>query len=122
MIANGLDGANVHVSMVGFDDGAETCRQLDDKAVASINSNLTAHADVTGTRKLTENSDIVFKGDPERQVTFDITDERALEMLRLPNPHGRPNSDVIVPWVNGLDVTRRSRGMFIIDFRAPIHA
>ena len=41
---------------------------------------------------------------------------RALEMMHAPNPHGRPNSDVLIPWVNGLDVTRRPRGMFIIDF------
>jgi type II restriction/modification system DNA methylase subunit YeeA len=34
----------------------------------------------------------------------------------LPNPNGRPNSDVIVPWINGLDVTRRHRRMWIIDF------
>ncbi|HZK66642.1 MAG TPA: type IIL restriction-modification enzyme MmeI, partial [Chloroflexota bacterium] len=32
------------------------------------------------------------------------------------NPNGRPNADVVVPWVNGLDVTRRPRGMWIIDF------
>jgi hypothetical protein len=32
---------------------------------------------------------------------FDISEEQALKMLRAPNPHGRPNSDVIVPWVNG---------------------
>ena len=39
-----------------------------------------------------------------------------MEMLCAPNPHGRPNSDVIVPWINGLDVTRRPRSMWIIDF------
>jgi hypothetical protein len=37
-------------------------------------------------------------------------------MLDQPNPHGRPNSDVIVPWINGLDVTRRPRDVWIIDF------
>ena len=37
-------------------------------------------------------------------------------MLDKPNPHGKPNSDVIRPWVNGLDITRRNRGMWIIDF------
>ena len=31
------------------------------------------------------------------------------------NPNGRPNSDVLRPWANGLDVTRR-RDMWIIDF------
>ena len=37
-------------------------------------------------------------------------------MLEAQNPHGRPNSDVVRPWVNGLDITRRPRNMWIIDF------
>ena len=37
-------------------------------------------------------------------------------MLQSPNPHGQPNSDVVIPWVNGLDLTRRTRSMWIIDF------
>ena len=32
------------------------------------------------------------------------------------NANGRPNSDVLKPWVNGLDFTRRPRDMWIIDF------
>jgi type II restriction/modification system DNA methylase subunit YeeA len=32
------------------------------------------------------------------------------------NPNGRPNSDVVRPWVNSLDVTRRNRDMWIVDF------
>lgn len=32
------------------------------------------------------------------------------------NPNGRPNSDVVRPWVNGMDITRRPRGYHIIDF------
>jgi hypothetical protein len=48
---------------------------------------------------------------------FDIPGALAREMLAAPiNPNGRPNSDVVVPWVNGLDITRRPRGMWIIDF------
>jgi type II restriction/modification system DNA methylase subunit YeeA len=47
---------------------------------------------------------------------FDITGTFALEYLRNPTPHGLPNSDVVLPWINGLDVTRRSREMWIIDF------
>jgi hypothetical protein len=43
-----LDGANVHVSMIGFDCGAEKHRQLDSHNVAEINSNLSAaSADIT---------------------------------------------------------------------------
>ncbi|MGH9813957.1 MAG: type IIL restriction-modification enzyme MmeI, partial [Candidatus Acidiferrales bacterium] len=33
-----------------------------------------------------------------------------------PNPNGRPNNDVVVPWVNGSDITGRPRGMWIVDF------
>jgi type II restriction/modification system DNA methylase subunit YeeA len=48
---------------------------------------------------------------------FDIPGELAREWLALPlNPNGRPNSDVVRPWANGLDITRRPRDMWIIDF------
>lgn len=111
-----LDGANVHVSMIGFDDGSEKSRTLDGKTVPEINSNLTGvSADVTTAARLSDNIDIAFMGDTKGGA-FDISEEQALKMLRAPNPHGLPNSDVIVPWVNGLDVTRRPRHMFIIDF------
>jgi type II restriction/modification system DNA methylase subunit YeeA len=48
---------------------------------------------------------------------FDIDAATAERMLAAPlNPSGRPNSDVVVPWINALDITRRPRNMFIIDF------
>ena len=48
---------------------------------------------------------------------FDIDADLARKMLTAPlNPNGRPNSDVVRPWVNALDITRRPRNMFIIDF------
>jgi type II restriction/modification system DNA methylase subunit YeeA len=38
-------------------------------------------------------------------------------MLAAPlNPNGRPNSDVVRPWVNAFDITHRPRGMYIVDF------
>ena len=111
-----LAGANVHVSMVGFDDGAEIQRVLDGRAVPAIHSNLAAApADITTARRLPANLDIAYMGDTKGGA-FDITEAQAMAMLSAPNPHGRPNSDVLIPWVNGLDVTRRPRGMFIIDF------
>ena len=37
--------------------------------------------------------------------------------MQLPaNPNGRPNADVLKPWVNGMDLTRRPRGKWIVDF------
>ena len=110
-----LDGANVHVSMVGFDVGEEDNRLLDSRTVALINSNLTATADVTQARVISGNTGISFMGDT-KGGSFDVPFAQSSELLRKPNPHDRPNSDVVTPWVNGLDVTRRSRDMCIIDF------
>jgi len=111
-----LDGATVHVSMVGFDSGRETSRQLDGKAVPSINANLTAGVDTTKARRLSGNSAIGFQGSIKRGP-FDVAEDRALSLLLAGgNPHKKPNSDVIVPFVNGLDITRRNRCVWIIDF------
>jgi hypothetical protein len=111
-----LAGANVHVSMVGFDNGTEATRTLDGKPIAEIHANLAATgADITTAQALAGNFDTPFMGDTKGGA-FDIGETEALAMLREPNPHGRPNSDVILPWVNGLDVTRRPRRMCIIDF------
>ncbi len=111
-----LDGANVHISMVGFDNGGDGQRVLDGASVAQINANLTASsADITQARPLAENAGIAFMGDTKGGA-FDIPESVALGMLAQPNPHGKPNSDVLTPWVNGMDLTRRSRRMWIVDF------
>jgi type II restriction/modification system DNA methylase subunit YeeA len=110
-----LDGAAVHVSMVGFDNDSEPDRVLDGKPVSEINSDLTVGVDVTQARRLATNRNISYMGDT-KGGKFDMPEEMALSMLDVPNPNGRPNSDVIVPLINGLDVTRRHRRMWIIDF------
>ncbi len=111
-----LDGAAVRVAMVGFDNGSETVRMLDGISVASINPDLTSTTDFTAARQLHENAGICFRGDT-KGGSFDITSSQAQRMLSAPlNPNGRPNSDVVIPWVNGLDITRRPRNMWIIDF------
>jgi hypothetical protein len=40
----------------------------------------------------------------------------ALEFLHAPNPRPKPSSDVVVPWVNGMDLTQRPSGTWIIDY------
>lgn len=110
-----LDGAAVHVSMVGFDDATEAERVLDSTPATSINSNLTSQTDVTGALRLKQNGEIAFMG-TSKGGAFDINDRLARGFLELPNPHGRPNSDVIVPWINGSDLTGRRRSIWIIDF------
>jgi len=123
------DGVAVRVSMVGFDDGSETHRLLNEdpdddpknalaraRPVPSINANLTCQADVTQARRLKENLGIAFQG-PVMVGRFDIDPSTARTMLAHPNPHGLPNSLVVVPMTNAADLTRRPRGYYIIDFR-----
>ena len=110
-----LDGASVHISIVGFDDGTETNRTLDGRPVASIYSNLTTNGDITQARRLAENSGICFAGD-KKHGPFEIDSKTAEEMLNQPNPHNKPNSDVVKRWVIGRDINQRSRNMWIIDF------
>jgi len=110
-----LDGAAVHVSFVGFDDGSEPGRVLNGCPVATINANLTSGVDLTKARRLKENRGIAFVGDVKGGA-FDIPEVLAFEMIDKPNPHGKSNREVLRPWVNGLDITRRPRRMWIIDF------
>ena len=110
-----LDGATVHVSIVGFDGGTEGTRELDGRPVVSINSNLTAGVDLTVASRLTENRGKAFQGNI-KSGPFDISNTVAQRMLDTPNPHGRSNAEVVKAWVNARDVTDRSRGMWIIDF------
>jgi type II restriction/modification system DNA methylase subunit YeeA len=111
-----LEGATVHVSMVGFDDGTEEVKILDGKPVSHINPNLTTGVDVTKARRLAENARLSFIG-TQKGGPFDIDNATAKTMLdEKGNPNNRPNSDVVRPWLNGEDLTDRIRGMWIIDF------
>jgi hypothetical protein len=111
-----LDGAAVHVSMVGFDNGSEVTRALDDQAVPAINSNLTAGVDATRAHRLRDNLSICFQG-PSPKAPFDIPADLARRMLAAPvNPNGRPNKDVVRPVASAVDLAQRGRGMWTIDF------
>ena len=111
-----LAGAAVRVSMVGFDNGSWEERTLDGLPAEAIHSDLTGALDLTAAKRLSENYGLAFMGDTKGGA-FDVEGGVAGRMLAAPtNPNGRPNSDVVRPWINGLDVTRRPRGMFIIDF------
>lgn len=109
------DGAAVRVSLVCF--GNQPTYQLDGKPVGAIFADLTASEGVNlaAAQRLTENADTSYLG-IQKTGPFDIPGELARQWLKLPNPHGRPNSDVVKPWFNGLDITRRNRDFWIIDF------
>jgi len=110
-----LDGAAVHVSIIGFDNGTETSRTLDSIPAESINADLTSSLDLSASVRLIENRDIAFMGDT-KVGPFDIPFETARMLFTAPNPNGKANSEVVRPWVNGLDITRRPRSFWIVDF------
>ncbi|MGB9625746.1 MAG: hypothetical protein ACPMAQ_12895 [Phycisphaerae bacterium] len=115
-----LDGANVHVSMVGFDDGPEKQRYLDSTPVPQINPELTATASLSQARVLDCNRSIAFMGvTPSGE--FEVSEAKAREWLAAPNPSGKSNQDVLRPWVNGRDISDRSRGLWIIDFGCDVN-
>ena len=110
-----IDGAAVRVSLVCF--GEDEKKHLDGHAAQCINADLTGLVgDITQAKRVAENSGVAFMGDTKGGA-FDVPGEMARAWLKAPlNPNGRLNSDVLKPWVNGLDLTRRARDMWIIDF------
>ena len=112
-----VDGAAVRVSLVCFgakDAGLPVC--LNGGEAGRINADLTASIDLTAATRLAGNRGTAFIGD-QKTGAFDIPGDLAREWLRLPaNPNGRPNADVLKPWANGMDVTRRPSGKWIVDF------
>ncbi len=113
--SNDTNVASVHISIICFDDGSESFRMLDGTQTSNINSDLTRGPDLTKAKPLLENRNLSFQG-VGKVGDFDITEEVALNMMAKPNPHGKPNSVVIRRWINGVDIARRPRDVWIIDF------
>lgn len=110
-----LDGANVHVSMVGFDDGSEQERVLDSIEVNEVHANLASSANLPEAASLHENTGLAFLGSC-KGGSFDLSDNEALSLLKENgNPHGRPNSDVVRPLMNSRDLLGRFEQRWIID-------
>ena len=120
-----VDGAAVRVSLICFgraDDKRLTQARLDGQRVNEIYTDLTgrkegaAGLDLTAVRQLSANSNVSFIGNA-KHGSFDVTGDQAREWLRLPaNPNGRTNAEVLKPWMNGMDLTRRAAGKWIVDF------
>jgi hypothetical protein len=109
------EGAAVRVSLVAF--GNVPGAILDGHPVDDIFANLAAGdgLNLTEARRLRENLGIAFQG-PVKVGSFDIPGDLARQWLVHPNPNGRPNSEVLRPWANGNDVTKRASDTWIIDF------
>jgi len=115
------DGAAVRVSLVCFGrmtNGAT----LDSRPVAEIHADLTGRPldaargmDLTQARPLPENAGCSFFG-LCLAGAFAVDSDTARQWLRQPNPHGRPNREVLRPIWNGVDVTQGWKGRWVIDF------
>jgi type II restriction/modification system DNA methylase subunit YeeA len=110
-----LNGAAVHVSMIGFDSGEDKERRLDGAAVALIHSNLSARSDTTKARALAGNAGRAFIG-VQKSGTFDMPELEAVGFLRSPTVAGRPTSDVLRPYLTAHNLLRRSDIAWIADF------
>ncbi|MCV6636722.1 class I SAM-dependent DNA methyltransferase [Candidatus Albibeggiatoa sp. nov. NOAA] len=113
------DGAAVRVSLVCFAQQHDDIK-LNDQPVNEIFADLTGSneqvADLTLAPKLFENKGTSFIG-TQKNGAFDIEGDLAREWLELPtNVNGYSNNDVLRPWANGMDITRRYSDTWIIDF------
>jgi type II restriction/modification system DNA methylase subunit YeeA len=114
-----VDGAAVRVSIVCFSRSKASAANLNGAVVREIYSDLSAArggADLTGAARLAANRGVAFQG-PVKVGPFDIDGEVAREWLALPkNPNNRSNVEVVRLLLNGVDVTRRPSGRWIVDF------
>ncbi len=110
-----LDGAAVHVSMVGFDDGAVKERYLDGARVKVINPDLSTAVNLVLAARLVENQDLCFYGS-QQKGSFDIPAALANDLLKQQNPNDRPNSDVVKRSVNARQLLGRTDETWVVDF------
>ena len=114
------EGAAVRVSLLGFGPffGVDRSSRLDGLEVANIYADLTAGEGVnlTQAKRLAENAGVCFEG-IKKYGPFDIPGETARSWLAAAgNPNGRPNADVLRPWINATDVVRNNSDTWVIDF------
>jgi type II restriction/modification system DNA methylase subunit YeeA len=106
--------------MVCFGKNESKTTRLNGQAVAVIHADLTAgngeeNTNITQAKILIENAKTSFIG-TQKSGAFDVAGEVARVWLTQPNPNGKPNSEVVKPWSNGMDITRRSSDTWIVDF------
>jgi type II restriction/modification system DNA methylase subunit YeeA len=119
-----VEGAAVRVSIVCFTTaGTGKVAHLNGQTVPQINPDLTGTIlDLTKAVALSENGNVAFMGDT-KGGSFDVPGDLARQWLMLPlNPNGKSNAEVLRPWVNGMDITRRPADKWIIDSSGRVDA
>lgn len=132
-----VDGASVRVAMVCFAHaGVEDEITLNGTKVDHVFADLTARVgtsgvDLSGAARLEENKALAFQGVVPRgevnralkaamglpDASFLVPGDMARSMLTATgNPNGRPNRDVVRPYLIGDEITTRGLDRYIIDF------
>lgn len=111
-----LDGAAVHVSIIGVTGGKSDERVLDGVTVSEINADLTTGLRLTVAESLRENDGLSFQG-PVKVGDFDIDLDAARMMLATPSgPSELCPLQVLMRFRNGNSLNDRYDGDWIIDF------
>ena len=113
-----IDGAAVRVSLVCFGlRNTDLPVALNGGPTPHIHADLTEDGiDLTRGTRLDCNRAVAFLG-VYKNAPFDIPGDLTRGWLCLPaNTNGRPNADVLKPRLNGMDLTRRPAGNWIVDF------
>ena len=113
-----VDGADVRVAIICFAPRAiNELLRLDGIPVATINPDLSAsNINLALSKKLDTSLERAFIG-VQPSGPFQVEAEIARQWLELPvNPNGKRNSQVLRPYMNGLDIVRRSTDTWIVDF------
>ncbi len=124
-----VEGAAVRISLVCFATQTDGLIMLDGQLVEAIHSDLTASSSIdnglgvnlTLAQPLKENLNACFQGS-QKIGPFEIAGEEARQWLTKSNPNLKPNSEVVKPNWNGLDVSRRPRDIWIVDFGVSMSA
>lgn len=112
-----MEGADVRVSLVAFAREYAGAIRLDGHSVSAIHADLSSgESNLTTARRLQQNADLCFQG-PVKVGPFDVTGEVARRWLLLPlNANGLPNTAVVRPLMNAVDIVRRPSDAWIVDF------
>jgi type II restriction/modification system DNA methylase subunit YeeA len=114
-----VEGAAVRVSLVCFDRKHQGHALLDGRGVPGVFADLSAErggVDLTSARPQGSNRRVAFQG-PVKVGPFDVSGPIARSWLALPNnPNGRKNAYVVLPLLNGSDITGRSSDRWIVNF------
>ncbi len=111
-----IEGAAVRVSLVCFQKTATEKVRLDGQTVSLIHADLTASLKLILAQALQQNTEVCFEG-LKKYGAFDVAGATARDWLTRPlNVNGRPNSDVLRPWLNAMDLVRAPSDTWAIDF------